>query len=546
MKMLKKLLERIFRGIENTPLSLGLWVLTFASLITVRLTIDLTVEGMPRLTFFQFFFQWAHLLLFFLFSYLVLLPVVRIIGNTTLPKAARVLLFGFLLILFAPILDKVIFGESFYWSFYIFDSLPNMAERFLFFFGDKPHLGITYGTRINVALILLGVFLYSWLRTERVLCSLIATLFVYAILFFLGTLPSWLAYGIVAPHTNVLAVTDTQIAQIFLSPETILNREVGDLRSALAYKMSLILMFLNVLLVLGYWYFIKKQGFFAFLRNARWPQIICQNGILLLGMLMAFVYSEAEFSFTLFSVLAFLILLFATTSAWIASVLWNDLYDQRIDQETNPSRPLITGDLELSQCRLYAGIFFGVSILGAALVSFPAALFLIAYQALAMLYSAPPFRLKRFLGFATLVVSSAALLIFFIGYSMLHPHHSLEGLPLSLVLYLGLVYLLMLPLKDFKDVSGDAKDSIYTLPVLFGIERAKTIMSSISFLVFMSSIFILHTPELLLWAFLFGSLSFWIIQRAGLPQSRIRYQDLMGIFVALAFVYGMGLVLFLI
>jgi 4-hydroxybenzoate polyprenyltransferase len=162
-----------------------------------------------------------------------------------------------------------------------------------------------------------------------------------------------------------------------------------------------------------------------------------------------------------------------------------------------------------------------------------------------MLYSAPPFRLKRFLGLATLLVSSAALLIFFIGYSTLHPNHSLAGLPLSLVLYLGLAYLVMLPLKDFKDVLGDTKDHIYTLPVILGVERAKTFMSSISFLVFMSSIFILHTPQLLLWAFLFGSVSFWLIQRAGAAKSHIRYKDLMGIFVALAFVYGLGLALFL-
>ena len=95
MKKFLTLLERVFRGIEKSPLSLGLWILAFLSLITIRLTIDLTVEGLPSLTFSQFFFQWTHLLLFFLFSYLLLLPLVQLVGKTTPLKAARVLLFGF-------------------------------------------------------------------------------------------------------------------------------------------------------------------------------------------------------------------------------------------------------------------------------------------------------------------------------------------------------------------------------------------------------------------------------------------------------------------
>ncbi len=545
MKKLLTLLERVFHGIENSPLSLGMWALAFTCLITIRLTIDLTVEGVPSLTFFQIFFQWSHLLLFFLFSYLLLLPLVQVAGKTTLPKAARVLLFGFLLILFAPILDKLIFGDSLYWSFYIFDSLPHMGERFFTFFGDKPHLGITYGTRISVALILFSMFLYGWVKTRALARTAFFTFCIYGVLFFLGTLPSWLAYLMAAPQTPVLSVTDTDIAEIFLSPETILGRVVPDLRSALAYKMSLILLLLIALLTLGYWYTLRKKEFWAFLKNARWPQIFCQNGILFLGVLLAFIYTDAVFPTGLFSFLALLTLVLAVTSAWIASVLWNDIYDQKVDTISNANRPLIAGIMTPAECHIYAVFFFCVSIFGAGLVSFPAALFLISYQALGMVYSAPPFRLKRFLGLATLVVSVAALLILFIGYSIFNPDHTLSALPLSLVLYLGAVYIVMLPLKDFKDVAGDKKDHIYTLPVVLGRERAKIVMSSVSFLVFMSSIFILHAPQLLLWAFLFASISFWIIQKAKDVGGRILYRNLMALFFALAFLYGIGITLFL-
>lgn len=545
MKKKGSFLERTFTSIENTPLSLGLWTTTFLCLIAVRLTIDLGVERFPRLTFFQFFFQWAHLLLFFLFSYLLLLPLVMKIGQTSLDKAARVLLFGFLLILLAPIIDKWLFGDTFYWSFYIFDGIANMPERFLTFFGESPHLGITYGTRVNVALILLAVFLYGWAKTKMFGRTLLYTILMYAALFFLGTLPSWLTYIILSPQTPLLSIASTHIAEVFLSPETILNREVPDLRSALGYKMSLILILSNFLLVLALWYRSRKEEWLALFRNTRWPQMVCQNGIFFLGVALVFIYTEATLPQNLFSILALLVLLLAITGAWISAVCWNDIYDQKIDKKTNISRPLIAGIVTPEEYRFYASILFLLSILGAALISFQAALLLIGYQALAILYSIPPFRLKRFLGLATLTVSAAALLIFFIGYTTFHPSHSLEGLPLSLILYLWLAYALMLPLKDFKDVEGDKTDHVYTLPTILGIEKAKVLMSALSFLVFMSSIFVLHAPQLLLWAFIFASLSFWLIQRAGTEKSRIGYRDLMGVFVVLTSLYGAGLVIFL-
>lgn len=545
MKKIASFLERVFQGMENTPLSLPLWVTTFFFLIAVRLTLDLGVERFPTLTFFQLFFQWTHLFLFFLFSYLLLLPLVMKIGMTTLPKAARVLLFGFLLILIAPIADKLIFGSNFYWSFYIFDSLSHMPERFVTFFGDSPNLGITYGTRLNVALILLAVFLYGLSKTRKLGRTLFYTLCLYAALFFLGTLPSWLTYGILAPHTPVMNIASTHVAEVFLSPETILNREVTDLRSALGYKMGLILILGIFGLVLALWYSLRKKEWLALFSNARWPQIICQNGILFLGALFAFIYTEAALPHSFFSWLALLVLVLANTGTWISTIFWNDLFDQKIDQKTNPGRPLAAGQVTPEVYRVYALCLALFSLLGAALVSFQAALLLISYQALAWLYSAPPFRLKRFLGIATLTVSAAALVILCLGYLLFHQSHTLDGLPLSLLLYLGAAYALMLPLKDFKDVAGDQADRVYTLPVVLGVERAKIVMSTLGFLVFMSSIFVLHAPELLLWAFIFATLSFWIIQRAGLEKSRVRYRDLMGIFVVLAFLYGVGLVIFL-
>lgn len=545
MKYLTSFLHSFFVTLEKTRYSLALWAITFFALIVFRLVIDLSLERFPALTFTQFFFQWAHLFLFFLFSYLILLPLIMNLGKSKLEEAASVLLFGFLIILFPPIIDKIIFGDSFYWSFYIFDSLANMPSRFFTFFGEKPHLGITYGVRAEVALVLMGSFLYGLIKTGKLLRTTLITFATYTALFILGTLPSWLTYIILGPSKNLLEIRDTHIAELFLSPEVILGREVLDLRSALSYKMSLLLFLLIFGCVFLLWYWVKRKECLAFLKNVRWPQVFYHNGLLLLGMLLALFYTEVSIPSNFFSLVALLVLMLAVTFSWLASVLWNDLFDQKIDTHTNAFRPLITGVLTASQYHTYALTLFFFSIFGALLVSFQAALILVAYQALAILYSLPPFRLKRFLGIATLIAGFAGILVLFVGYTTLTPGHTLVGLPVNITLYLLIIYTVMIPLKDFKDVSGDKADKVYTLPVVLGIPRAKIVMSVVVFLVFTSSIFVLHAPALLLWALLFGSIGFWVIQKAGTPKSSISYQRLSLVFMCLAFFYGLSLVIFL-
>jgi 4-hydroxybenzoate polyprenyltransferase len=156
----------------------------------------------------------------------------------------------------------------------------------------------------------------------------------------------------------------------------------------------------------------------------------------------------------------------------------------------------------------------------------------------------PPFRLKRFLGIATVFASLAGMTVLLLGYTMVHPTHTVQDIPFPIILYLFLAYAIALPLKDFKDTPGDKKDKVYTLPVVFGIPKAKTLMSAATFLLFLGSIFVMHTPHLFLWALLFGSLSFWTIQKSSLS-GRLSYQRLPFVFMVLVTLYGLGVAFFL-
>lgn len=164
---------------------------------------------------------------------------------------------------------------------------------------------------------------------------------------------------------------------------------------------------------------------------------------------------------------------------------------------------------------------------------------LVCYQGLAWIYSAPPFRLKRVPVLATLLAAIAGLSVFFAGFVTVSPTQDLSGLPASIALFLLVVYAISIPIKDFKDIEGDRGDHVFTLPVILGANRAKLIIGSLVFLCYFASPFILSAQSLALPALIFGSLTFWALQRGTADEnSPFSFRKLPGIILAIAAAYG--------
>jgi chlorophyll synthase len=190
----------------------------------------------------------------------------------------------------------------------------------------------------------------------------------------------------------------------------------------------------------------------------------------------------------------------------------NDIYDQKIDRISNSKRPLITKKFNPGEYRAIGIVSFLLSIFFASIVSFKIALFLIAYQGIAWAYSAPPLRLKKFAVLSTLASSVALLMILFCGFVLTDPNQSLQSLSKNIIWLLLIALTISLPIKDLKDIKGDKKDRIYTIPVLLGEYWGKTIIASSIFMSFILSAIFLNEFRLFWWAMLFGGLSFWTIQ----------------------------------
>ncbi len=544
MEDMKPFLTRFITALENTPLSLGSFVLAFTALIITRLLIENTLGLFQAHSLFFMFFEFTHTFLFFLCSFILMLPVVRLAGAADIKKAANVLLFGFLIILTPPLIDRAIFGSGNYWSFYEFDGFFGLLQRFVTLFGDTPDIGITYGVRVEVVVVTLALALYTYAKSQRWLKTLLIALLAYTVLFVLGTFPSWLTLGILLFQKSFLAINANDVAALFLSPEAILARDLTDFRGVLNFKMSLVYGALGTVLTGILLWKESPRAFFALFRNARFPQLIYHAGLFLLGLLFALHFSRANFEGEFFHLAGIVVLLIAIECAWLASVIANDIYDTAIDVQTNPTRPLIEQTISLPLYRIYGILFFVTSLLLAGIINFSALFLLLAYQALAWLYSAPPLRLKRFPLIATLLAASAGLVVLIIGYLAVSTEGNLKSLPLPLLVFLFVSYTLSLPLKDFKDRVGDQANHVLTLPVLLGENGAKQMMGSLIFLLAMASPIVLNIRSLFWVALLYGGLAFWTIQK-GTPNeaSFFSFRKLPGIILSLTILYGIAIFL---
>lgn len=537
--MLHSFIHRTVKAIENTPLTLASFVTAFFSLIIVRLLVENTLGGFAQRSFFYFFFEFTHTFLFFLCSFLLLLPLVRYAGKANFTQASNVLLFGFLIILTPPIIDTLIFRGGSFWSFYEFDGFLGLLFRYVTLFGDTPEMGITYGVRVEVVIVTLALGLYTFLKSRRIAKSLVIALSVYTILFILGTFPSWLTLGILTFQKSFLAINQNDVAGLFLTPESIFSRNLTDFRSVLNTKMSIVYGALAILLTgLTLWR-TYPDYFIALWKNARLPQLIYHGGLLFIGMLLALYFTDAPLRIDFFHIIGAFVLLAAIESAWLASVVANDLYDIRIDRETNTSRPLIQNTIPIELYKTFGILFFIASLILTGIIHFSALLLLLGYQAVAWIYSAPPLRLKRFPIIATALAGFAGMLILITGFLVVSPENSLEILPLPLLFFLFTAYALSLPIKDFKDIKGDALDHVYTIPVILGAEKTKLLIGSIVFLLYIASPLVLHSRGLFLPAMVFGSLAFWTItQGTDKESSLFAYRKLPGLILAITIAYG--------
>ncbi|MDP1846036.1 MAG: UbiA family prenyltransferase [Candidatus Moranbacteria bacterium] len=515
------MIQRIIDKIESYPLSIPQFLLAFSAIIAVRMLGENLLMGLGDKSLGFFIGSALAAYLFFLFSFLLVLIFLAVYLKENLQKISNVLLWGFWLAVLPPILDKILCGSQKCWSFYAFDSLSGLLKRFFTFFGSDPTLGITYGVRIEVALAVIFVAIYIFLKTKNVLKSAIGAILLYIILFILGSFPSWLAYFLLFPEKSPFLVQGFDVAGLFLSPMRYFSIENGDILNALNVKMNLVYAFLIVfLLSFSFWSFYREK-FWLITKNVRWIQVSMHIGIVLAGAGLGAFYYPQNASLGIFSFLALANLILAAVFAWLASVFLNDREDVAIDRLTNFRRPLASGKMESEEYGSLFLVSFLASLILALTVGVKFFLLILAYQFIAWAYSSFPYRLKRFPVVSTFLSAWAFLILCFSGFILISDSQNLSGFPAKFIWLLVFSLTLSLPIKDLKDIEGDKYDGVWTIPVLLGETWGRFAIGLGIFASYGLSVVLLNAKILFFPAMILGALSFWIMQNKKIPPRRV-------------------------
>jgi len=529
--------QKILSKIENYPLTLIVWLTAFSTIITLRMLGENLLSGFEDKPLPLFIGSTLVAWLFFAFSYLIVLIFLVFWLKEDLKKVANVLLWGYLLVIFPPIIDKLWCGQNFCWSFYAFDSLKGLFVRFFTFFGNNASIGITYGVRVEVAMAIIFIIIYAYIKSKKAIKALLAGLITYVALFILGSFPSWLTYLYFLPQKNIFAVENFDIAGLFLTPASYFSVIETDFVNALNVKMNLIYAYLLVFVAIFFFWLYCREKFWPVVKNVRWIQILIHAGLIAVGVGLGSFYFPNNLNINLFSFFALSNLILAAIFGWLASVFLNDQVDLKIDKITNTQRPLATGEVSGEDYRQLFWVCFIFSLVLSITVGVKFFLIVLIYQIIGWVYSAWPFRLKRFPVVASFLSALALALLFSAGFMLLADGQNIGKLPQQVFWLLIVAFLVSLPIKDLKDIEGDRANGVWTIPVLLGETWARFAIGLGIFISYSLSIVWLNAKILFLPAMILGTLSFWILQIKKISPRRVHIWvfSLLFIYVALMF-----------
>jgi len=534
----EKVIQRLINFFENQPLSFGGWAVSFFVLLSLNLFFQFITYGFKNVTFEYFIGEIIQPYYFIL--YLAVVIFLYLITGEKIKKISSFALWGFWSIIFWPIIDKIILGNNFHLSFYIYDSLVGIFQKMITFFGPVTPVGILYGTRIETVFIMIFVGLYIYNKTKSVLRTGIGILGVYIIFYLSVALPSILVFmGTIFGGRDVMEITKLDIVKIFNTPLEYFGIMERGFAVVFFYKISLLynLIFIGLLVWLQYLW--SKNLLKQIVKNIRFPQMIFNWGMLLIGIMVGIYYWPNNFNVDFWSAIVLINLFLSVLFSWIFAVIINDIEDYEVDKISNKNRPLILGIIKKEKYLNYAWIFLFLSLLLGITINSKIFLLIALYNLLTFIYSMYPFKLKRIPWVAGVISSFSSLIIFLVGYVLISTSQTIKLIPWKIILFLFIAYALMLPIKDLKDIESDRENNILTVANLLGEKFARIYFGIVVFLLFLASVFVLAMYNLFWLAVVCGLIGFWWVNNGKVRENKLLYGLL---FLVVIYLVGIAII----
>lgn len=501
-----ELLQRLIDTLEQDRTHPILLLVSLFGIIFIRMILESTVY-IPGKVFGPLNYL-LHFNLFYLSLFVCLSVLLQFLTGERILKITRCMVPCMMVIWLAPIVDFAIsgFGDTTPDRLiYVKGNLAFLMRQFLTFYGDMAEETSVLGLKCEIALILLGIGAYVWIKTKDWVWVVLAVFLAHALIFAHGTIPpalnDWIGFRQEHGHAPFLS-----------APKA---------RSSL---LGMALIGASTL-----WYRAYHAGRFrALLGNIRPMRLVHYQGMLFLGFYLGtlrFADLIKTYDWTFWA--GCLTLCVVVFCVWMSSVYFNDVADFAGDRLSNPERPLVRGDVSRNHALGLGMLFALTALLFAAMTTWTSLALVIFCQSISIIYSFEPVRLKRIPLVSTFMISAGSLAIVAMGYALVanvsaiamdeSTYALLAGFPTPIAGMILICFTLSFTTKDIKDLDGDRASKIWTLPVLLGSRRGKICIGILVSLSYLAVPLILDLPLLFFFSIPAAMVNFVLINQ---PRTR--------------------------
>ncbi len=426
---LKERVTELINTIEETPISIGRWILILAAIIALRHFLE-QVSGQLRTV--QFLSYFVHYPLAYIAPLLALSVVLAAMARERIERVTKLMLFAWLLTLLPPLVDLLLSkaGQQPELIGYLIPEGHTLVEAFINLLNPFYHgfQGTTAGIRIEAAVGCVLAAVYVQIKTGRPARALLTAILIYPTMFFFFTLPS-----IALAVTRILGSQLDNVYQLFLAKADVHRAFAGVTPFALSDLSNSLIDLIVITPLLALWYrMYSPEGFRDTVRSIDLTTTVCHVAATAVGIVLAArllmgshgLVSVAH-AFDIIALTGLLAAAFFTAQVATAMRL---LHDEAATLPGTAAPPTARDRVSMTGIMYTAlALFFSLS------VSYVALTYVVATMSIYFLYYAPPLRLSRYMPLTGFMMGAALLFALSLGYSAYAGEQTALWLPKSIV-----------------------------------------------------------------------------------------------------------------
>ncbi|MEW6558242.1 MAG: UbiA family prenyltransferase [Elusimicrobiota bacterium] len=513
--------KRIIDTVERIKIGWSWLVATLFSIILIRNLLEVALEYGGKTGQFSYAGSLTirallHYPIFYIAILLGLVLILRLSTSESLKNIFKVTTVGWTLTWIVPIIDYIISGGRGYTLNYAI-TLKSFILGLLFFFSPfHSGSGVSPGMRIEVGLACIFIAIYVMAKTHKFYKTLGAFIGFYFLIIFSASLPVFFAELMVLlpffertiylPFYQVFYMTDFSLAQRMV---------------------TLIFLLFSSFLLFWLLCLYDRKKWQSMICNIRGVRSLYYMGMAAFGIILGYLFlpeqAGSKFITHPLDILKIVGLLSSGFLAWQFAKIFNDIFDYDADIISGNHTPLTDNAISFKQYQIIGVICLILSLLMAFTVHYSTFYLMLFVCIISFLYSVPPLRLKRVFLLSTFIIAMSGLIAIMVGFSFFAKENTLWKFPAVISKLIIFCILIGFHAKDLKDIEGDRKQRILTLPVLLGPQKGRIVIGLLVLVGYFLVPLILKANILFIPALILGLLSFFITMKLHKPDTLLLF-----------------------